>query len=127
MPQHQVFKLALILMIAPTFVVYAWQTQSELAHLSALPPQQLPREVAMFYSLNCNGCKEMLPVVQELQNAGYRLKSIDLNQNPTVAKEFDVRSVPAFIYSRNGKEQFCTVSMMSRSSLEEFCRGMHGV
>jgi thioredoxin-like negative regulator of GroEL len=113
-------------MLAPTFVVYVWQTQSELAHLRTLPPKQLPGEVVMFYSLNCNGCKEMLPVVQELQNAGYRLKSIDLNQNSTVAKEFNVRSVPAFIYSRNGKEQFRTVSMMSRSRLEEFCRGMHG-
>lgn len=68
----------------------------------------------------------MFPVVKELQNAGYPIKSVNINDAPTKAQEYRIGSIPTFIYFKDGKEQYRSQGRMRRSMLEDFCRGIRG-
>ncbi len=69
----------------------------------------------------------MMPLVKELQNAGYPVQSVNVNENSHMAAEYDVRRIPTFIYFLDGKEKYRVHSQMNRSTLEDFCRGINGL
>lgn len=69
----------------------------------------------------------MMPLVKELQNAGYPLQSVNINEDQSKATEYGIRRIPTFIYFQDGKEKFRASSRMNRSTLEDFCRGINGL
>ncbi len=79
----------------------------------------------MLYSPGCEGCKTMLPIVEDLMKDGYRLRLVNVDEQPQAAREYNVRGVPTIVYEVDGQEQFRTVSMLSPQTLEDFCRGIY--
>ncbi len=41
-----------------------------------------------------------------------------------MAQEYRIRSIPTFIYFKDGQEQYRSKGRMRRSKLEDFCRGI---
>lgn len=124
MPQTHLYKLALFFFLAPICGVVVWQRSAYVAELRTLPVDQLSGEVVMLYSPNCGGCRTMLGEVDTLSNDGYRIAKINIDEQPEAATRYAVRSVPTFIFFREGKEQFRESTMMSQKRLADFCRGL---
>ncbi len=126
MPNNRILTLAFILLVAPPFLVAAWMNQKKLAELRAIPAYNLPGKVIMFHSPRCEGCTSMMPLVKDLQNAGFPLQSVNINEDSSKATEYGIRRIPTFIYFLDGKEKNRVQSRMNRSTLEDFCRGING-
>jgi thiol-disulfide isomerase/thioredoxin len=127
MPNNRILTLALVLLVAPPIMVAAWMNQKKLTELRAIPAYSLPGKVIMFHSPRCCGCSSMIPLAKELQNAGFPLQSVNINEDSSMAAEYGIRRIPTFIYFLDGKEKYRVQSRMNRSTLEDFCRGINGL
>jgi thiol-disulfide isomerase/thioredoxin len=63
------------------------------AALSAAPDAVL----LQFSSDHCSPCRAMAPAVSKLVSDGYPVQRIDVDRYPEVAKQFNIRGVPAFV------------------------------
>jgi thioredoxin 1 len=73
----------------------------------------------------CPPCKKTRPVVEELNKdqttAGFQI--IDVDDNPDLVKNFNIRSVPTFILFEGGIEKNRIIGGQSREQLVEFING----
>ena len=125
MPSNRVLTLALFLFMAPPLVVATVLQQRKAEALRAMPTNELPGDVVMYYTTQCGGCKSMLPLVKQLQEEGYPLRLVDIHHDVKECQALGIRNVPTFVYFESGKEQYRAQSMMNRSVLEDFCRGIN--
>jgi hypothetical protein len=52
----------------------------------------------------CGPCRNMVPVVAELERDGYRVERINIDQHPDRMRQFAVRCVPTLVILRDGRE-----------------------
>jgi len=52
----------------------------------------------------CGPCQQMKPIVHKLEREGFPVKVVDIDQNPNLARQYNVSSIPAFVLVVNGKE-----------------------
>ena len=68
----------------------------------------------------CGPCKMMAPILKEVsQKIGNRARiiKIDVDRNPTVARKYQIVSVPTLIVFRNGQIQFRQSGVMQAIQL----------
>ena len=73
-----------------------------------------------FSSEWCGPCKMMAPILKEVsQKIGNRARiiKIDVDRNPTVARKYQIVSVPTLIVFRNGQIQFRQSGVMQAMQL----------
>lgn len=72
----------------------------------------------------CQPCKRTRPIVEELNReqsaAGFQI--IDVDDNPDLVKNFNIKSVPTFILFEEGIEQSRIIGGQTREQLEDFIR-----
>ncbi|NBG65489.1 thioredoxin [Acidiluteibacter ferrifornacis] len=59
-----------------------------------------------FYAEWCGPCQALLPVVAELaakNEAIFEIHKVNVDQQPELAQQFGVRSIPALFFIKNGK------------------------
>jgi thioredoxin 1 len=61
-------------------------------------------EILEFTGSSCPACRHMDPIVRQLQDAGLTIRQIQVDQNPTLAAQYNVRAIPTFVLISNGKE-----------------------
>jgi thiol-disulfide isomerase/thioredoxin len=72
-------------------------------------PDRGPEErVIDFYATWCGPCKAAMPTVDRLEKAGHKIIRIDVDDNRSTCRMFNVSSVPTFIITTDGKETFRT-------------------
>ncbi|MCG6157343.1 trypsin-like peptidase domain-containing protein [Rubinisphaera margarita] len=52
----------------------------------------------------CGPCQQMKPIVHKLEREGFPVQVVDIDQNPNLARQYNVSSIPAFVLVVNGKE-----------------------
>ncbi len=52
----------------------------------------------------CVPCRSMEPVVQRLQEAGYPVRRINIDQHPELARSFSIGPIPCFVLVKEGRE-----------------------
>ncbi len=52
----------------------------------------------------CGPCRTMVPVIQQLETAGYPVRRVNIDQERDLAKQFKVHGVPCFVLIVNGRE-----------------------
>ena len=58
-------------------------------------------EIKFFNAKWCGPCKQMKPHIQELISEGYNIQEIDVDEQPELAKQFNVRGVPTLVVNGN--------------------------
>ncbi len=75
-----------------------------------------------FHADWCGPCKAMEPTVQALQQKGYPVQKVNIDQNPGLAAQYGVRSVPCFVMLVDGREVDRVMGGTSFSRLERMCK-----
>ena len=57
--------------------------------------------IKFFNAKWCGPCKQMKPHIAELISEGYSIQEIDVDEQPELAKEFNVRGVPTLVVNGN--------------------------
>lgn len=73
----------------------------------------------------CQPCKKTRPVVEELNRdqgvAAFQI--IDVDVNPTLVENFNIKSVPTFILFEDEQEKNRIIGGKTREELEKFING----
>jgi thiol-disulfide isomerase/thioredoxin len=69
-----------------------------LAVLFTLPAVCKGDYVIAFHASWCQPCKEMVPVEKSLCEAGYKIRTADIEESPSLAKYYKVDRIPCYCY-----------------------------
>lgn len=71
-----------------------------------------------FWATWCDPCMRQAPIVEELAGEGYTVGKVDVDQEPSLAQQFQVMSIPTLIIFRNGKEAKRLVGLTPKDTLK---------
>ena len=57
-----------------------------------------------FWATWCGPCMRQGPIVEELAQEGYGVGKVDVDQEPGLAQQFKVMSIPTLLIFKDGKE-----------------------
>lgn len=73
-----------------------------------------------FYADWCGPCNAMAPVIEELAKeleGKVKVGKINVDENPNIAVEYNVMSIPTLIVFKNGKEEKRLVGLRNKEEL----------
>lgn len=73
-----------------------------------------------FYGTWCGPCQTLMPILQEVkQELGDNIKivKIDIDKNPTLATDYQVRSVPTMILFNEGKPKWRQSGVLQKNAI----------
>lgn len=73
-----------------------------------------------FYADWCGPCNAMAPVIEELAkelDGKVKVGKINVDENPDIAVEYNVMSIPTLIVFKNGKEEKRLVGLRNKEEL----------
>lgn len=70
-----------------------------------------------FWATWCGPCMRQAPIVEELAAEGYSVGKVDVDQQPVLAQQYGVMSIPTLIVFKNGKEDSRVVGLTAKSDL----------
>lgn len=70
-----------------------------------------------FWATWCGPCMRQAPIVEELAAEGYSVGKVDVDQQPALAQQYGVMSIPTLIVFKNGKEDSRVVGLTAKSDL----------
>ena len=70
----------------------------------------------------CGPCRMLAPILEEVANSKEKVKivSVNVDNNESLAREFNVFSIPCLVLLKDGKEIKRNVGLISKSELESF-------
>lgn len=71
-----------------------------------------------FFTDWCNPCKKMIPILNKLP---VKVISINIEEDPEMASEYKVYSLPTFVLLKDGKEVKRLVGTHSKEVMEKLC------
>lgn len=106
MPKPVVLLLALLTFLAPIGVVVVMNADKlDQFRLPEPPkPHEIQGKVYFFSAPWCGACKRAQPAYEQLRNEGYPIKKINVDNDQDLAMKYNIRSIPTFVYVRDGKE-----------------------
>lgn len=70
-----------------------------------------------FWATWCGPCMRQAPIVEELAAEGYSVGKVDVDQQPALAQQYGVMSIPTLIVFKNGKEDSRVLGLTAKSDL----------
>jgi len=75
-----------------------------------------------FWAVWCGPCQMVAPIVADLakeyQEQGLRVGKLDVDQNPSTASKFGIRSIPSILFFKDGKHVDTVVGAVPKPFLE---------
>ncbi len=75
-----------------------------------------------FRSDNCGPCRAMDPLIHEMKAEGVPIRIVNVDREPSLAQQFNVRGIPCFVVVANGQEVTRQSGRCSRGELENMLR-----
>ena len=78
-----------------------------------------------FWAEWCGPCKAIAPTLDEISNEmsdNITVAKINIDENPNIAQEFNIRSIPALMIFKNGKLKAEMMGQVPKSQLEEWIK-----
>ena len=70
-----------------------------------------------FWATWCGPCMRQAPIVEEIADEGYTVGKVDVDQEPALAQQFRIMSIPTLLVFKNGKEANRVVGLTSKNDL----------
>jgi len=78
-------------------------------------------KVLKFHAVWCQPCKALSKTIEEAGDLGIEIESIDVDQEPELARKYNVRSVPTMvIVDEEGEVLRYQTGSMSQAQLKHF-------
>ncbi|MGX7667300.1 thioredoxin [Flavobacterium pedocola] len=81
-----------------------------------------------FFATWCGPCQTMSPILKQVKDElgdQATIIKIDIDKNPAIAAQFQVRSVPTLLLFKNGKQVWRQSGLLSKNDLISLIR-QHG-
>jgi thiol-disulfide isomerase/thioredoxin len=72
-----------------------------------------------FTSPHCGPCRQMVPTINSMEAAGYKIRRVDTTVEPQLAQQYGVTNIPCFVMLANGQEVDRVVGATSPQRLTE--------
>lgn len=72
-----------------------------------------------FWATWCGPCMRQGPIVEELSQEGYYVGKVDVDQEPGLAQQFKVMSIPTLLIFKDGKEVQRLVGLTPKDTLKK--------
>ena len=76
-----------------------------------------------FWAEWCGPCRMVSPIVEQLANSlegKVKVSKLNVDQNPEIAAEYNIQSIPSLVLFKNGKEINRIVGLSPREKYEKF-------
>ena len=76
-----------------------------------------------FWAEWCGPCRMVSPIVEQLANSlegKVKVSKLNVDQNPEIAAEYNIQSIPSLVLFKNGKEINRIVGLSPREKYENF-------
>ncbi|MGI6204256.1 MAG: thioredoxin [Anaerovoracaceae bacterium] len=72
-----------------------------------------------FWASWCGPCKMLSPVVEEISNEaeGFRVASLNIDENPAIAMQYNVTAIPSLIVFSGGNEVNRSVGVVPKDQI----------
>ena len=70
-----------------------------------------------FWATWCGPCMRQAPIIEEIEAEGYTVGKVDVDQEPALAQQFRIMSIPTLLVFKNGKEANRVVGLTSKNDL----------
>ena len=70
----------------------------------------------------CGPCRAMSPVIDTLEEDGFAIRRIDIDEHPDLAEKYGIDSIPAFVATVNGREVARAVGKTEKNVLVRLFR-----
>ncbi len=111
----------LILLVIVTAIGWTvWKEFGPQSPVAATPTEGGKLVLMDFYADWCGPCKTMKPAVREIANefrGQITVLEINVDESPGLARQYNVRSIPCFVVTRDGKEVNRRTGTMPKESL----------
>ncbi|MCP3053884.1 thioredoxin [Aurantimonas marianensis] len=80
--------------------------------------------VVDFWAEWCGPCKMIAPSLEEISNEmdNVRIAKVNIDENPDIAAQFGVRSIPTLMLFKNGEPASVQVGAQSKSKLVDWIK-----
>lgn len=97
------------------------QTASRLNLIVAEIPRRFNPVLVDFSAKWCGPCKALTPILESLDNEieDMDFYKVDIDENPELAQQFNVRGVPTLLVFKNGEPIATHVGMAPKNALKE--------
>ena len=81
--------------------------------------------LADFNATWCGPCRSKKPMLDELaaENKGYKIVSIDIDENDELAEDYDVTSIPCLVVFKGGEEVNRSVGLIPKDAIAALVEG----
>lgn len=77
------------------------------------------RVLVDFWASWCGPCRMLAPVLDDLSE-DYKILKVEVEDNPEIANEFDIMSVPTLVLFKDGKPVDNMTGFAPKEKIEEF-------
>ncbi len=72
-----------------------------------------------FWAPWCGPCRMMGPIIDEISEEGFELKvcKVNVDENPDLARKYDVESIPTLIYFVNGNLRTTMIGLRTKQDI----------
>jgi len=76
------------------------------------------KTILYFSSTWCGPCKNFKPIMESVSNS-IPVQFVDVDQNPTLAAQYNIRSIPTLVFLKDGQEINKKPGVLSESQVKE--------
>jgi thioredoxin 1 len=76
------------------------------------------KEILYFSAPWCGPCRNFKPIMESVSNS-MPVRFINVDENPTLAAQYNVRSVPMLVFLKDGQEADKSIGVLTESQVKE--------
>jgi len=124
--EYLLYAIAVLLTLAflafqfyPYFKIKASRGQTAPALNEVLTNEQQKQQRLLLYFMapQCGMCRNITPIVDELETQRHDIKRIDASEKPEIAHQFKIMGTPAFVLINNGIVEKVKLGGMTRKKI----------